>query len=419
MVVEEDMDWNQIGASSHSNPVILNEEIRMDQLKFGLASPEDAPKVEAFNRRLAAAGETEHYLSLEKPFRTMAHLEKSPITVERLFCYEGDEIRGGVIIKRMTFRINGNSEEVATYVYPLSEGIINPTFKPVWPSMRAEMDRRYPLLYTSSGERAKRIVKLFSLPIPFHFAIFRAFPFLRNFSYLRKRKWLQILLDLAAYSGVGTIGLAIFEQVQRFRRLHPHMEGLTVERFDDWGNWADEIWEKTRDSYALIGDRSMAALQSLYPAENEHLNKLLFKTAGTKQPIGWVVLTCSKLSDPNYFGDMVLAALVDALAAPVDARSVVSGALLWAKQARADLFVVNHTDMRWNEAFKQSGMIPWKTNFHLFLSPKLKERFDRLEEFAGHFFFARGDGHGPTSLWMADYHSRNPVARVQEAEESA
>jgi hypothetical protein len=393
---------------------MLNQEIMVDQLRFGLASPEDAQKVEAFNQRLAAAGETDHYLSLEKPFRTMAHLENSPITVERLFCYDGDEVRGGVIIKRMMFRINGSSEEVACDIYPLSESIVNPAFKPVWASMRAEMDRRYPLRYTSGADKAKRIVRLISLPIPFHFAVLRASPFLRNFSYLRSRKWMRILLDLAAYSGVGTIGLAIFEKLQRFRRLYPNIEGLTVERFGDWGDWADEIWEEVRDRYTLIGDRSMAALQSLYPVDNEHLIKLLFKTAGAKRPIGWAVLTYSKLRKHKYFGGMVLAALVDVLAAPEDAYSVASGALVSAKQARADLFVVNHSDMRWNEAFKKSGMIPWKTNFHLFLSHKLKERFDPLEDFAGRFFFTRGDGHGPTSLWMTDYHSKNPNAQVQE-----
>ena len=393
---------------------MFSQEIMIDQLRFGLASPEDVQKVEAFNRRLAAAGETDHYLSLEKPFRTMAHLEDSPITVERLFCYEGDEVRGGVIIKRMMFRINGSAEEVACDIYPLSESIINPAFKPVWPSMRAELDRRYPLRYTSGGDRAKRIVRLSSLPIPFHFAILHASPFLRNFSYLRNRRWVRILLDLAASAGLGTIGLAIFEQIQRFRGLYPDIRGLTVEGFDDWGDWADEIWEKTRDKYTLIGDRSMAALQSLYPAENEYLIKLLFRTVGTKRPVGWAVLTHSKLRNHKYFGDMVLAALVDVLAAPEDAYSVASGALISAKQARADLFVVNHTDMRWNEAFKQSGMMPWKTNFHLFLSPKLKERFEPLEDFAGRFFYTRGDGHGPTSLWMTDYHSKNPVAQFQE-----
>jgi hypothetical protein len=391
----------------------------MDQLKFGLANPGDAQKVESFNRRLEAAGETYHRLSLERPFRTMAYLENSPITVEKLFCYEGGEIRGGVTIKRMMFKINGSSEEVACFIYPLSEGIINPAYRPVWPSMLDEMDRRYPLMYTSGAVKTRRFVKLFSLPIPFHFAVLRASPFLRNITHLRQRKWLRVLLDLASITGLGALGLALFRQLQRLRQQYPSVKGLTVERFDTWGDWADEIWERARDKYELIGDRSMAALQSLYPAGNEHLIKLHFKTADTNRSIGWAVLTYSKLRNHKYFGDMALAALVDVLAAPEDAYSVASGALVSAKQARADLFVVNHSDMRWNEAFKLSGMIPWKTNFHLFLSHKLKERFDPLEDFAGRLFFTRGDGHGPTSLWMTDYHSKNPNAHVQESVVSA
>jgi hypothetical protein len=90
---------------------------------------------------------------------------------------------------------------------------------------------------------------------------------------------------------------------------------------------------------------------------------------------------------------------------PEDAYAVVSGAVVAAQQAKADLMVTNHSDGRWNEAFERAGMLPWKTNFSLFLSPMLRERFEPMEDYASEFFFTRGDGHGPTSLWMVDYHS--------------
>ena len=41
------------------------------------------------------------------------------------------DIRGGVNTKRMKFRINGHSEEVAFACYPLSEGIVDPAFNTV------------------------------------------------------------------------------------------------------------------------------------------------------------------------------------------------------------------------------------------------------------------------------------------------
>lgn len=377
----------------------------MHQFEFRLASPEDHEKVEAFNGRLSAAGEHYHHLSLAMPFRTMAHLPTSPIIVEKLFCFEGGEIRGGVTIKRMIFQVNGAAEEVSCFIYPLSEGIINPDFDGVWSCMQAQMEQCYPLMYTSGATKAKRFVRWFSLPIPFHFVILQASSFLRNAVALRKGKWLKILANSAASCGAGEISLAMFKLLQRLLRRYPDCSGLQIERFDNWGEWADEIWHKSRSSYALIGDRSLAALQSLYPAENNFLIKLRISKRETKQPVGWAVLTLAQMKDHKYFGDMKLAGLADMLAAPEDAYAVVSGALVTAQQAKADLLVTNNSDSRWNEAFRRAGMLPWKTNFSLFLSAKLRERFDPFEEYADQFFFTRGDGHGPTSLWMVDYHS--------------
>ena len=377
----------------------------MNRFEFRLASPEDYQKVEAFNQRLASAGENYHHLSLAIPFRTMAHLQTSPVIVEKFFCFEGGEIRGGVTIKRMIFQVNGAAEEVSCFVYPLSEGIINPDFASVWSCMQAKMEQCYPLMYTSGATKAKRFVRWFSRPIPFHFVVLQASPFLRNAVELRKRRWLRGLADAAAISGAGEIGLAIFKLLQRLLRRYPDCRGLHVERFDNWGEWADEIWHKARNRHTLIGDRSLAALQSLYPAENNFLIKLRISKSDTKQPIGWAILTLAKMKDHKYFGDMKLAALVDMLAVPEDAYAVVSGAVVAAQQAKADLMVTNHSDGRWNEAFERAGMLPWKTNFSLFLSPKLSERFEPMEDYASEFFFTRGDGHGPTSLWMVDYHS--------------
>ena len=384
----------------------------MDRLEFRLASAEDTPKVEAFNQRLATAGETYHRLSLEKPFRTMAHMENSPITIEKLFCFEGNEIRGGVGIKRMMFRVNGRDEEVAFAVYPISEGIINRTYGAVGLMIKEELLRRYPLIYglgsnDNSPAKVRQLTGWFYTSVPFHFAVLRAGPFLRNIAYLRKRPGLRTLLNFTAGSGVGKAGLALFNLLQRFRGCYPNVNNVQIERFDQWEAWADEIWQISRDRYELIGDRSVSALRSLYPAGHEHLIKLRFKAIDTGRLIGWAVLTIAKLKNHKYFGDMVLAGLVDMLAVPEDAYALVSGVLIEARRAKADLLVVNHSDERWNEALKRAGMLPWKTNNYLSLSPELKKRFDPIDDYTGRYFFTRGDGHGPTRLWMADYHFYN------------
>jgi hypothetical protein len=152
----------------------------------------------------------------------------------------------------------------------------------------------------------------------------------------------------------------------------------------------------------LIGDRSKAALQSLYPDGHENLIKLHISARDTGRLLGWAVITVSQLKSHRYFGDMRLGAIVDMLAAPEDAYRVLSGAVAAVQQSGADLVVSNHSDRRWNEAFERAGMLQWKTNFHLFLSPKLLQRFDPIEEYNDRFYFTRGDGHGPTQFWLVD-----------------
>jgi hypothetical protein len=305
----------------------------MKKLELRLAAPEDAPKVEAFNRRLAEAGETYHHLSLELPFHTMVHRNNSPITVEKIFVFDDTgEIRGGIGVKRMVFRVNDDLEEVAFPVYPISEGIINKAFRGMGKWMQTEMLRWYPLTYglgapQSGVERSRMRSGWFYRPVHLHFAVFRGYPFLRNIAYLRKRKWLQILCDLLALSGTGTVGISILRLLQRLRNRYPNVKEVTTERFDSWEDWTDDVWEASRNHYTLIGDRSKAALEVLYPQGHEHLIKLRFKAAGSNRPLGWAVLTVSKRKNDKYFGNMVLGAMVDMLAVPDNAYEVISGAL--------------------------------------------------------------------------------------------
>ena len=395
----------------------------MNRLEFRLASPEDAQKVAAFNRRLAAAGESNHHLSVEKPFRTMSHTENSPITVEKLLCFEGNEVRGGVGVKRMTFQVNGRPEEVAFAVYPLSEGIINRAYGAVGLMIREELLRRYPLTYglgaiNNAPAKVRQLTGWFYSPVCFHFAVLHPYPFVRNMTYLRRKKATRILLDSAAFSALCALGFRSLNLIQQLRGRYPRARDLSIERFDEWGEWADQIWQTARDRYSLIGDRSRAALASLYPAGHAHLVKLCIREADNNRPIGWAVLTLARLKNHNYFGDMMLAGLVDMLAVPENAYAVASGALSLARQMKADLLIANHSDSRWNQAFKRAGMLSWKTNFYLSLSPELQERFDFVSDSVDHFFFTRGDGHGPTRLWMSDYYSDDQVLETSPSNQT-
>ena len=378
----------------------------MEKLEFRVACAEHAEQVRAFNQRMVAGGTVgkRYRLSLDRPFKTVSQLENSPITLEKVFCFEGGEIRGGASIKRMKFRVNGVSEEVATWIAPVSEGVINPAFTLVALRMEREMRRRYPLIY-SSGALESPAGQLmhhagwFTLPIPFHFSVLRAHGFLRHLTHLRRKALLKWVMDLAAWSGVGALALLVFTLVQRSLGRAPSMKNLTIERMADWGDWATDLWETAAGAYSLIGDRSRDALASLYPVGDERFLRFLISSRRTGKPLGWTVVTVSRLKNHNYFGNMLLGAMVDMFAAPEHALEVVYGALTAVRKAKADMVIVNHSDQRWNAAFRQAGMLPSATNHHLFLVPKLKAQFQNLDEDAKRFYFTRGDGHGPQNLW--------------------
>jgi hypothetical protein len=373
----------------------------MSSLTFRLASAGDAAQVEAFNRRLSAA--THHRLGPENPFPTIAEAEGSPVVQERVLCFEGDELRGGAAARRETFLVDGRPEEVVAWIAPVSEGLVNPAYALVAQRIEREMRRRYPLIYATgsldgAGEMMRR-AGWYTRPIPFHFGVVRAKGFLRNIAYLRRRRTLEVLADLAAVSGVGTIGVAVLELLQRARGRYARTDGLVTERVEGWGDWADDVWERVRGKYTLIGDRSSKALAALYSTENEHFIRLRFSTADTGRLLGWAVVTASRVRDHNYFGNMVLGAIVDLLAEPEDSRAVACGAVAALREANADVIVVNHSDARWNDAFELAGLLPARTNHYLFLAPELKSRFSPIDEYADRFFFTRGDGHGPLHLW--------------------
>jgi hypothetical protein len=368
-----------------------------------VASVLDAPKVEAFNRRMATAG-SRYRLTLNKGFKTVADRENSPITQEKIFCFDDEEIRGGASVKRMTFRVNGSTEEVATWVAPVSEGLVNPDFAMVAPRIEREVRRRFPLIYSTgaldspAGQMMYR-GGWYTHPVPFHFAVLRASPFLRNISYLRRGRLLRVVTDVAALSGAGKVGLALLRFAQQCRGQHPDVSNVTIERVEKWGEWVDDVWESVRGKYSLIGDRSRNALEALYPSDNPHFIRLRFKRTGTDQLLGWAVVTVSKLKNHNYFGGMVLGSIIDVLALPENAYAAASGTLMSIRESGGDLVVVNHSDCRWNEAFKRAGMMSARTNHFLFLGRELEKRLRPLEENIERFYFTRGDGHGPMNLW--------------------
>ena len=100
----------------------------VSRYEFRLAqAPRTLPRSQAFNARMAAAGQP-HRLSAGQPFADAPSPAEGPVTLSRYLCLVDGTVRGGVSVREQTFRLRGEEARIAFYGYPLSEGIINPDF---------------------------------------------------------------------------------------------------------------------------------------------------------------------------------------------------------------------------------------------------------------------------------------------------
>lgn len=378
----------------------------MSEVRIQPARPEDAPAVEAFNARMQAGGAA-HRLAVKRPFADYALHNGSPVILERFFAWVDGELRGGVVVKRMPFWTAGaGAAEVAFFCHPVSEGVVNPEFGFLGLTLQKFVARRCPLVYgLGTGGLEQPVARLMvaggweAQPVPFRFRVFRAAPFLRELRFLRRRHALaRGLADLAAFTGLGALGLALLHGGLALAGRHPRPAGFHSEPVSTWGDWADDLWRLARERYALIGERSAAALATLYPDGHPHLRRLrVLNPAG--ETVGWAVFVVARQRNSPYFGQMNLGTLVDCLARPGAELPVVSHALAAMRELGADLAVTNHSAAEVLRACDRAGMLPGPSNYFLFLAPALRRRVEPARAAGRSVYFTRGDGDGPIHLW--------------------
>lgn len=378
----------------------------MSDIKIVPARREDAAAVAAFNERMRAARAT-FKLSTERPFSDYHVSDQSPVRLERYFAWVDGVLRGGVVIKCLPFHVGGQGvEEVAFYSYPVSEGIVNPEFGFLGLAIQKFVTRRYPLTYgLGTGGTDLPVSRLMtacgwkSQPVPFRFRVLRGRAFLRQVQFLRRRsRGLRLLFDFAAVTGLGALGFGVLHGVLRLAGRGPTTDASRLEPVTAWGGWADDIWVRAREQHALIGDRSLVTLQTLYPDEHSHLRR--FRVVDSHGiAVGWFVGVVAAQRNSAYFGNLKLGTLVDCLAVPGHEVRLIRHALRQMKQDAADLAVTNQSSASVLRACRLAGMLEGPSNFLLFLAPKLQQRVDAAMRGGRTLHFTRGDGDGPIHLW--------------------
>src|SRR6266550_5828352 len=168
--------------------------------------------------------------------------------------------------------------------------------------------------------------------VPFYFRIAHPVRFLRQMQALRSSFFRTLLMDFAAFSGVGWIAW----KVSRAFTGHspPSVSCETVEEFSEW---ADALWEESRNTCTLTAVRDSSTLRRLYPSSEKHLTRLRVRRG--QQTIGWAVVG-ERRTDAKY-GEMSVGSIVDCWGLPDNERAVIQAAIEVLEAQGMDLIVSN------------------------------------------------------------------------------
>jgi hypothetical protein len=358
---------------------------------------EDA--VREFNRRLQSGGadrDLVFYEQAEPPW--LPQRQNSSLFNEFFLALDGGVVRGGYALKHQNFSFaDGSIHTIGYYHHPLSEGIVDKVHAAVGGLLLRDAMQRSPLLYClGMGGYDRPLPKMLArlgwshFLVPFYFRVVRTTRFMREMQALRTSRMRRFLMDFGAYSGAAWAALKAFELFKQFRAPQP--ADCEVEVVDDFGSWADALWEQSRHHYCMSAVRDSVGLRTLYPASDGHFTRLRLRRDGNGHDLGWAVVA-EKRKDAKY-GSLRVGSIVDCWAAPENTLAVVRAATAALERAGVDLIVSNQSHKNWCAAVEAAGFLKAQSNFIFAASKKLAEWLQPFNETKRCVHMTRSDGDG-------------------------
>ncbi|MCB1625610.1 MAG: hypothetical protein KDI32_13540, partial [Pseudomonadales bacterium] len=359
-------------------------------------SPADIPAIERFNERLRAVG-TEYRFPCRPADLMPQGPGVGPIVHDLFVAKDTDTVRGGYALKRETLLVAGQPESLSNLQIPLSEALIDRAYANVGAAMVFDAARRAKAIYClGMGSAERPLPQLLARlrwrieRVPFRFRVLRANNFFREIRFLRTRRPIALLADLVRFSGLAQLGVAGWRGAAALA-MRP-AAGLRIEVVSAFDARVDDLQAAVAGEYPLMCERGAAALNQKFPQADQRLNKLTIWRGDAM--VGWLLLTCTQLSDHKQFGSMKLGCIADGLCGESDVAALVSLAVDWLRVRGADLVVSNQSHSAWLSGLRRNLFMDGPSNFVLALSPGLAIRAPALDR----CHFNRGDGDGPINL---------------------
>ena len=351
--------------------------------------------VEAFNRRMTAGNAASDFRLPTNPISTFPD-NGSTINWTHYVVVDGEEVRGGVLKMDQPGWLNGQEVRAINFQSPLSEGIVNPKYAVVGIQLvRFEQKQGQAVFMIGMGSQEKPLPRLLSAsgwsvrPVPFLFRVHRAGRFLKEVRALHTNTLRSVVARTARWTGAGSIGISMLQR----RRVRCHG---AVRREGSWGSWADEIWDRYRESCSFAVKRDRRTLTSLYPTDDPRLQILVILR--DQKPVGWAVCVNTRFANHHYFGNLQVGSILDCVAIP-DAMALT--AVLADRElssAGADLVLLNQIHAQWVKAFRSSGFLAGPSNYLLAMSKQLTEAVRSVQGGEQRVHITRGDGDGRMHL---------------------
>ena len=353
--------------------------------------------VQAFNRRLIAGGVKYQFPDDPTP-HWLPRQDDRRIFQEYFLAVDGEmNVRGGYILKRQDFAIHGVIHSVAFYHLPLAEGLIDRRYAALGVRLLTDALKRQPLLFVLGiGSRQEPLARMLEAlawrlhTVPLYVRVLNGSRTAKELAYLRSSRIRRAALDLAAVSGAAFLAASVISR--RAERLE---SGVTWSVQPEFGEAADTIWSACQSQYPIIAVRDRATLDVLYPARDPRFIRLVVERHG--RPLGWATLLATAMQDHKYFGNLRVGTIVDCLAPPEHAHSVVSAATRCLRDRGVDLIVSNQASASWARGLERSGFVPGPATF-LFGASKAFAALSGSHTTLGDHHLNRGDGDGPINL---------------------
>ena len=167
-------------------------------------TPDRVEAVKAFNRRLYESGERVYRLPEHPNSRWLPPDSRTGLFEEFYIANDGDQVRGGYILKHQPFWLNGSVASVGCTYAPISEAATNSKFGVIGFQLLLHALRHQKFLYGLGGGGFEN---RYPIAVPFFFFVTRPAALLDNLTYASRYLGGKLVAQILAHSGLGWLTL--------------------------------------------------------------------------------------------------------------------------------------------------------------------------------------------------------------------